>query len=410
MYLPKSRIGAPREDCTGLCAWAWMPLLRLTVPEDVVADPIEVDDWETLFRMQSNLAPGTAIEEGDVLAMQDRTALNDEWCEDSRKIFAVKWDEMRMAIYTTEGQLIDEPESFTPRGVQCFDSSMGDHSFLEEWVEGYYRIPPKVADANDDDTTADGIAPPADTTALVARIVPGCRIVLPMNPGEAICRATVCLLHKGTFPEDDSCVVVFDNLTHKRFHKKIVLTEELRAVLSEKFFVQPGEDIPIENQAAGVFLARCMRKAEGIFFGLESVGDALTAPCSYVAVPCSTDNVRYDTTLDGGAYVLFDDKQFVLVRWLIHTEPGQVRYYVILGDEEALKPSPELRRRYYALPLVLGREAAIKSITPPGACSIETKTRFEAGLHEFCQHLTPSSVKNGKFAPPPVELVVRFAA
>lgn len=75
VYLPRSRIGAPREDCTGLCAWAWMPLLRLTIPEDVVADPIEVDDWETLFRIQSKLAPGTAIEEGDVLAMQDRTAL-----------------------------------------------------------------------------------------------------------------------------------------------------------------------------------------------------------------------------------------------------------------------------------------------------------------------------------------------
>ena len=66
-------------------AWAWMPLLP--VPEGVEADPFEVDDWDTLLQMQGDIATGTAIEEGDVLAMQDRATLTDEWSEDSRKIF-----------------------------------------------------------------------------------------------------------------------------------------------------------------------------------------------------------------------------------------------------------------------------------------------------------------------------------
>ena len=136
---------------------------------------------------------------------------------------------MRVAIYTTEGQLIDEPESCTPGGVQGFDPAFGDHSFLEEWAEGYYRIPRElVAHAFVyDPTTA---PPPADTAALAVRLVPGCRIVMPTDPGEAIQRATVCLLHKGGAEGDDSCVVVFDNVNgiRNRFYKKIVLTEELK--------------------------------------------------------------------------------------------------------------------------------------------------------------------------------------
>jgi hypothetical protein len=402
---------------TGLCtqtpglACAWM--LLLIPPEGVEGDPFEVDDWDTLLQLQGEIEAGTVIEEGSALAMQDRTALTDDWSEDSRKIIVLRWDEMRVAIYTTDGQLIDEPDSFTPLGVQVFHPDFGDHSFLEEWEgEAYYRIPrERVAQA--DELGGAPPPPPADTAALANRLVPGCRIVMPMDPGEATQRATVCLLLKGIAEGHDSCMVVFDNVNgiRNRFFKKIQLTEELKGALTEQFFVKPGEDIPIENQAAGVFLARCAKKPEGIFFGLESVGEALTAPCSYVAVPCSTENLRYDTALDGGAYVLFDDKQYVLVRWLIHTEPGQVRYNVILGDEEALKPSPELKRRYYVVQLVQGREAMVKSITPPGACSTETKTRFEAGLHEFCKHLTPSSIKNGKFSPPLVEVEeVRFAA
>ena len=89
----------------------------------------------------------------------------------------------------------------------------------------------------------------------------------------------------------------------------------------------------------------------------------------------------------------------MLVRFIIHTELQQVRYYALLGDEAALQPSPVLIPRYFVNPLCQAREALLHSVEPPHSCPAETLQRFEEGLDTFTNGLTPHALKTGDLRP-----------
>ena len=203
------------------------------------------------------------MEEGDVCAMQDRSAVSDAWSDSSRKILAIHWDELRVALYTTEGVLIDEPLNFTPGGVQVFSSDHGNHSFTEEWGEGYYRVPQPPEEQRED--------APVDSAALAAKLISGCRVLMPPpdsgsdtedrprgEPGTVI-------LRRENKEGLATSMVVFNNSFLTPQYEGMDLTDQLVGKLKPNWFLDPGEDIPLKSQAAGVFLTRCQRKAEGIF-------------------------------------------------------------------------------------------------------------------------------------------------
>ena len=87
----------------------------LAVPEKVRAlaqdhEAMEVLSWDDMADRQ--LADGSArttLEIGEVLAMQDRECFMADWSADSRRIFAVRWNEEMVGIYDAEGELVDEP-------------------------------------------------------------------------------------------------------------------------------------------------------------------------------------------------------------------------------------------------------------------------------------------------------------
>ena len=370
-----------------------MPVLP--VPEGITGDPFEVDDWEALVLQQGPDITAQKMEEGDVYALQDRASLTDEWTDGSRRIVALRWDADFVAIYTTDGTLIDESDNFTPGGLQVYARDFGDNSFCEEWGD-YYRVPPGKPD--DEDTAV-------DTAALAAKLVPGCRVGDPGAPGGERCTV---ILRKGSPKELETIMVVFDDSEKTPPYREQALDEEFVSGLCTRYFLEPDNDIAIQEQAAGLFLTRNHKHAEGIFVGRESVGSSgLVAPLQYVAMEPADgrDNLRYAISFGHTSLVMFDMSEYVLLRFLISTaeEHNRVRYYAVIGDEGALHPSPRLMPRYYVVPMVMGREAMLHVTSPlsPAVCRPEVCERFEAGLHEFLQRLTPNAVANGDFSPPP---------
>ena len=353
-----------------------MPVLP--VPVGIAGDPFEVDDWEALVLQQGPDITAHWMAEGDVYALQDRASLTDEWTDGSRRIFALRWDADFIAIYTTDGTLIDEPDNFTTGGLQVYSRDFGDNSFSAEWGD-YYRVPPGTPD--DEDTAV-------DTAALAAKLVPGCRVGDPGAPGWERCTV---ILRKGSLKQVETIMVVFDDLRKLPPYREQALDEEFVSGLRTRYFLEPDNDIAIQKQAAGLFLTRNSKRTEGIFVGRESVGSSgLVAPLQYVAMePASDgrDNLRYATSFGHTSLVMFNMSEYVLLRFLISTaeELNSVRYYAVIGDEAALHPSPTLMPRYYVVPMVMGREAMLHVTLPPSpaVCRPEVCERFEAGLHEF---------------------------
>ena len=277
-----------------------------------------------------------------------------------------------------------------------YSRDFGDNSFSAEWGD-YYRVPPGTPD--DEDTAV-------DTAALAAKLVPGCRVGDPGAPGWERCTV---ILRKGSPKEVESIMVVFDDLRKLPPYREQALDEEFVSGLRTRYFLEPDNDIAIQKQAAGLFLTRNSKRTEGIFVGRESVrSSGLVAPLQYVAMePASDgrDNLRYATSFGHTSLVMFNMSEYVLLRFLISTAEAlnSVRYYAVIGDEAALHPSPTLMPRYYVVAMVMGREAMLHVTLPPSpaVCRPEVCERFEAGLHEFLQRLTPNAVANGDFSPPP---------
>ena len=115
----------------------------------------EVEDFDVgetwLSYAHKQLEMGTlsfdTLEEGDVLAMWDRNAWDEDW--PGREVFVWLAHAGHILLFDAFGELIDEPEAAVPGGVQQL---RGDLGFQQEWTsgsDGYYIIP----------TTALGLPP-----------------------------------------------------------------------------------------------------------------------------------------------------------------------------------------------------------------------------------------------------------
>ena len=116
--------------------------VTFTMPDGFEGDPVDTVPWADLAREQLSYV-STAwsnMEEGDVLALEDRNAFTEEW--PGRRVFVVL-DTEDALVFTESGEPIHEPSNFVENGRQPLH---GDHGFLAEFNRGdgdYYRIPPK---------------------------------------------------------------------------------------------------------------------------------------------------------------------------------------------------------------------------------------------------------------------------
>ena len=68
------------------------------------------------------------LEEGDTLAMWDRNSWEQPW--PGREVLVHMAAEQHIVLFDASGSRIDEPESFTPNGLQPV---RGDNGFASEW-------------------------------------------------------------------------------------------------------------------------------------------------------------------------------------------------------------------------------------------------------------------------------------
>ena len=70
---------------------------------------------------------------GTTLAMYDRNLFSEAF---NRRVYVVHGDDC-VHVFDTDGNLVNEPTNFVTNGRQALN---GDHSFLEDWKEDYYRL------------------------------------------------------------------------------------------------------------------------------------------------------------------------------------------------------------------------------------------------------------------------------
>lgn len=136
-------------------------MVLLALPADCVLDEYDTDcSWAEQAQRQSDGKYGDitfgTMEEGDCLAMQDRNSFAEDF---NRCIWVLFEDDSNVLIFDEHGSVIDEPDQFVCKGRQPLRS--GNHSFMDEWKEGYYRVPPPV-EAPSEIGRTDSVATPSN--------------------------------------------------------------------------------------------------------------------------------------------------------------------------------------------------------------------------------------------------------
>ena len=425
-----------------------MPPVALDFHDTWEGGPMEVD-WVLLVERQLaqplDQFKWEKLEDGDCLALLDRNSFALDF---DRRVFVVLGcsAEESVLVFTEDGRRLHEPDDFVVDGVQS--RSEGEHSFKAEYGDGvggqYYRLPLMAHIFSDIFQDAHEAAPeaeiepeteplPAPTTpAPAAAAVPfeptptpesdlapapaqlpaafdgrfqrGARVMLPPpHPENSKCSAATLLARIAPSPPKTVLGLAFVVWDEKQFCKFDVSNSFL-SDLGEENFVDPAKDVPVFERCVSPFMARCSKAAEGYFFGAEYLGmnDCFLAPTSYEAVSCSTADLRYPSSLTAGHHVVHQatGQQYTLLLFLLHVEPGQVRYYAALGDERALIPSAKQTDRYFIVPLCKKREAVISITSLATKCGGANLNRLQSGLVEFMSTVTPNQVKNSDFHPP----------
>ena len=374
-----------------------MPVLHIPVPEgDEAPEPLDVAPWTDLAAAQLyTQIDFDMVGEGDAFALHDRRTLDAPF---ARRVFVLVLDDATCAVYDEQGVLLDEPDDGTPLGLQALRRGEADNqaSFEAECdVDGmqYYSVPyldPAVGGGGEDDklaTEVDDEEEETSTTAVVPtdtpiaapvvlqtevkrlKFVQGARLLLAHSDTSADplgTSATVGLVVQKADPQESQALVVWDNKRHERFQ----LTDEFFRSMPPDAFISDEDDVASTDRAVHLMLARCQKAAEGYFYGTGELGkdDCFLAPSSYEAVPCATKDVRYPVSFGVGSHVhyLQEPTVYTLVSFLVSSEPGQVRFYALLGDERALELSVTLRPRYAVVQLCDGNRDAVLTVQQDG--------------------------------------------
>ena len=134
------------------------------------------------------------------------------------------------------------------------------------------------------------------------------KLPAPGLPTDDLYSATVTLRAPPKGEDSDergTVMIVYDDSSLDPQWCKQVLSEEFCCAFNaDNHFISAATDVSVSHQAAGVFMARSQKKAEGVFYGLTSVpgfDGKLTLPSLYwsVADPSSdTSALRYPTSLN----------------------------------------------------------------------------------------------------------------
>ena len=419
-----------------------MPVLKPPDADDAIdLTPEEVPSWDELAKQQQD-AGQTTIDfagelAGDILALYDRTSLTEEWGPHSRRIFAWIYSETNMCIYDENGQVLDEPEHFTPAGIQpLLMSGDSDHSFQEEFKE-FYDLPditgpfeqpaaaPVAAAAEADEPAAQvaGMMEDAGTLMEDAVGVEGdaVEVVQPPEQQRSEMRSALTAQTRVRLPPPGSTdnaahpatlvvvkesvvALVWDDPELVPQHGSITLTDPVVDALlavEDGIFIVDAADVAPPERCVGMFLARCNKEAEGYFYGANpplGQNACFVAPDVYRAVPCKTANCRFPHSFRAGTIVKAGERthEYVFVTTLISAEPGQVRFWALLGDEDALAVSSTLRPRYFVVPFMRGREANMEVPQPATQCETDALERFQAGTAEFLAEFTVWAARKGQ--------------
>ena len=276
------------------------------------------------------------------------------------------------------------------------DQSIGEENTHEEKTHEERLL----EDSTDDD---DDDKPPRQI--LLERLVPGARLLC-MHPqlNATVFERTTVYLRKSNGGAADSLIIVYDNDKLSPQHVKIELNDDLE--VTPKMFIHDSDDIPLSERVVGVFMARCSKVAEGYFYGQYDQGanNSLLAPSKFVHVEASTTKPRFPTSFHPGVEVTFRDRseKWVFLHFLIIQEPGQARFFAVVGNPAAEVASPSILHRFAVVPMKIGSEANFNVTSPLVECEPMILHRLTEAGRQFTRDITAAQLKRGEWGLPKV--------
>lgn len=431
-------------------------LIELKIPACIPdCDELPVHSWIETMRDQTVSDP--QMEVGDTFALLDRSCFTEAWKTTSRRVFVTRISEAQVLIHDSNGELVDEPENFTPGGLQAY---AGDHSFLEEWGDYYIcaqsnfgaermlLVDAGVSSAGESDeeehlatveksTRLSGGVHEADEELQAAgeqlgehqlerhldlsvedksgdksdnetplqeiplpnKLVPGARLLISHPTEESYWSATV-YLRKAAKPHD-VVVVTYDADSVSPQFLKLDMTPEFIEEMTPAMYLRDADDIALAERCVGMFPTRCAKGAEGFFYGQWYTGfnNSILAPDTYSAAK-TANAPRIPSSFHCGAHVTLTGRPetYVFLKFLIAIEPGQARFFALLANPAALLASPTLIARYVIVSMKTGAEASFQA-SLIDECEPETLSRLKTGADIFTADVTAVQLKNNMYGP-----------
>jgi hypothetical protein len=241
---------------------------------------------------------------------------------------------------------------------------------------------------------------------LMQRLQPGIRIWAshPHGAEKSWSRASI-FLRRTNDSRGDTIVLVFDDLLPPQ-HLIIPLSASFMHCCSPSMFVKDDDDGPIGERCVAVMMGRSSKDPEGYFYGQYYLGyqNRLLAPDSYSTVDAGATRPRYPVNLQSGTMVTLEDdatqQPYTFLRFIILQEPGQARFWALLGNPAALLPSPTLLNRYAIIGLKASSEPTFAAAPELSECRLPILSRLRGGVENFLADLTAAQLKRGDFIKP----------
>ena len=231
----------------------------------------------------------------------------------------------------------------------------------------------------------------------------GARLMHPPPGSDSNPLAATVSLRKSDESGMSYVFLVWDNLAlsgegQQRQFNRVNLTEDFLRTF--RGFISDDDDVPKETRVVTAYMARCQTAAEGFSYGDPNGGvpvDNFVSPAFYEPVPCKTKELRYPDQLKEGMYIQCHGRTdtYVLVQFL-HAVAEQVRYFALLGDEQALKASSSLRPRYYVVPMTCKRESTFAHVDNTTECPDAVLRRLKLDAPEYIASISAAQLRLGE--------------
>jgi hypothetical protein len=239
----------------------------------------------------------------------------------------------------------------------------------------------------------------------------GARLMHPPPGSDSNPLAATVSLRKSDESGMSYVFLVWDNLAlsgegQQRQFNRVNLTEDFLRTF--RGFISDDDDVPKETRVVTAYMARCQTAAEGFLYGDPNGGvpvNNFVSPAFYEPVPCKTKELRHPDQLKEGMYIQCHGRTdtYVLVQFL-HAVAEQVRYFALLGDEQALKASSSLRPRYYVVPMTCKRESTFAHVDNTTECPDAVLRRLKSDAPEYIASISAAQLRRGECGLPVMPL------